>query len=181
MPLDVGAPLIEERKLMTVDPTGETYVRIRQARHGDELKRAGVFFRPAQLPFGHLLDAYLDRTRSLVEEGTLAADYAGELYELVDQIYDFTRGVTIGELRVFECFLTFEGCNITWKGKPMFPKSLKENWHAFRDKFNLLPDAVAENWKNEVWEINPDWGFRRAASPPPESDESESEEKSENT
>jgi hypothetical protein len=142
---------------MQADPSGETWVDVRQARQREEL-------------------AYADMI-------------AQERIIDVKGVTRWVGGVTIPEMTVVECWLTFEGCNIMFKPKedsktavPLFAPEMKDDYEAFRKAFGELPASVANEWREEVWAVNPDWALQPSPTMASGDDEEKtSEEPSEST
>ena len=126
MALDIGAPLVEKKAFIKADPSGKTWVRVRTARHREELERNNELGRQM-------------------------------VVELTDGTRRVDRGVTWGDLRVLECGITFEGCNILMNKKPLFTPEMKDDPAAFEEAFGKLPLDLAIEWQKLVWETNPEW------------------------
>ena len=175
MPLDIGIPVVEQRKLMDVDPSGETWVRVRQARHREEIERLKVLFTPRQTP----LDQQIARVKEMILAQSDPGEDLQEIFGLVLQIardYKDSPGILLDELYALECFLTFEECNIEMGGDILFTSGMKSDKSAFDAAYAKLPYSVARNWQQEVWEVNPDWSpFRSAAVSAESASESQSE------
>jgi hypothetical protein len=147
MALDIGTPLVEKVLFAEADPSGKTWVRIRTARHHEELERNNELGKQM-------------------------------VVERVDGTRQIDRGVTWGDLRILECRITFEGCNILMGKKPLFTIEMKDDHAAFEEAFGKLPLEIAIEWQKLVWGVNPEWDPIRTLR---ESTETESEEESETT
>lgn len=174
MAIEISQPLVEE-KALSIDPSGETVVRVRQARHKEELRRAQEMFSPAELPFEGLIAEITETLQEPAKEEP--PEWVGglsvKIFDLINQVMDFNSGVTVAELHVLEVWLTFEHANILKDGEEMFGPSAKKSWLEFKRLFGLLPSPVADSWIRAMLEVNPDWDFLRRASEKPEGGESE--------
>ena len=178
MALDIGIPVVEQRKLFDVDPSGETWVRIRQARHREEIERLKVLFTPQNLPYQQQMTRVRELVLSYEEPDDELSRLFDEVLKLMTDVQRAAPGVLLDELYALECRLTFEESNMEMGGDILFTSGMKHDHAAFEEAYAKLPYPVAQNWQKEVWEVNPDWTpfpLRREPA------ESESESPSENT
>lgn len=157
MALDIGIPVVEQRKLLDVDESGETWVRIRQARHREEIERLKVLFTPQALPYQQQMARVREQILAQEEPGDELSKLFGEVLQLLVDVQKEAPGVLLDELYALECWLTFEECNLEMGGDILFTSGMKRDQAAFEAAYAKLPYPVAQAWQKEVWEVNPDW------------------------
>jgi hypothetical protein len=125
-------------KLLKADPTGETWVRIKQATMGEDA----------------VLSAMWAKT---------AWEFDDALKGKVKQYNDVSRAQIMGE----QVRLTLLECNITdHEDKPLFPNvdpAVVRAHDAFYDAWSQLPAAWAEEIHEAVLQVNPQWRPDREA------------------
>jgi hypothetical protein len=125
-------------KLLESDPSGETWVRVKQATMGEDAVLSALWAKTAW--------EFDDAQRGKVK-----------------QYNDVSRAQIMGE----RVRLTLLECNITdHEGKLLFPQvdpAAIRGRDAFYDAWSLLPSAWAEEIHEAVLQVNPQWGPGREA------------------
>lgn len=138
MPKAISTPLEKTFKLDQFDPTGETFVIVRQATQAQHERRAELF----------------DEITRIYNDAV-----AGET--------QIKQRISVEELKRIEVMLTLAECNILdedgatplftfvqERGRPRL--AMTEN--RFKEAWGKLPTEVAEEIHKKIREVNPTWG-----------------------
>lgn len=140
MPLKIASyPTTKDFKLLKSDPSGETFVTVRQATAGDEIRISNLFAEQTQI----WDDAEVGRVQ-------------------------LKRKWNFDERKRFIAYLTMVGCNIeTEEGEPLFrftggpnPR-LNMSQADFFKAWDMLPQNVADEIYDCILQLNPQWDFSR--------------------
>lgn len=138
MPLTLKSPTVEEIRLIEADPTGDTFVRIRQATMREDIQRSAMW-----------------ATASRIVRDKVAASE-----------YELKQTINTPLVQLREAWLTMVGCNIQREdGTGLFRFRKDSAGHEvpdmtedqFQDAWETLPQPVAEEIHRAVLAVNPNW------------------------